>query len=509
MAKSMYDIIKKQNGEHFAKAIRNYDNGIFDVPNIDKIVKYAGRDAEPIMNYLVSLKNIQIEEHAVHQDPIKLLDMAGYDAYIADTLKKQNAIKKYYARGEELCTFRDPDMFKNYHIINAVRKDVDKIKRGKTPQRDDEYGTSVISIQILKTGGFISIKNRYNHTVKNCDNTLNSNPDNIILGLADAIKHHFDVDFSSQQVPLYGNYTLIDKQIYHYKGELNNVYWSENSYVKDGHIVEIDKGSQIMLGDGLLLDLKQKEARNLTGWRKDDFVESLNAAIKNKKLQIAKNPLGGHDVIADNKQILTVENAEIVNINIPDAHTIEIHSDQLRGDLDFSGVTDMLDLNGTDLSRVTSIKFPQKIKSMYLEDATLPACDLDVSGVTDTLDLTSADLSHVKSIKFPQKTQYIYLGEAKLPACDLDVSGTNYLYVNYNDLSNVKSIKFPPKMEFLSRTDHSIHYDNVGYSDVPKLLLSYLKYAFKHGKQKILQSAQQKLKNIGTIQNAKNQNDFE
>jgi hypothetical protein len=47
MAKSMYDIIKKQNGEHFAKAIRNYDNGIFDVPNIDKIVKYAGPDAEP------------------------------------------------------------------------------------------------------------------------------------------------------------------------------------------------------------------------------------------------------------------------------------------------------------------------------------------------------------------------------------------------------------------------------------------------------------------------------
>lgn len=45
MAKSMYDIIKKQNGERFAKAIRNYDNGIFDVPNIDKIVKYAGRGA--------------------------------------------------------------------------------------------------------------------------------------------------------------------------------------------------------------------------------------------------------------------------------------------------------------------------------------------------------------------------------------------------------------------------------------------------------------------------------
>ena len=311
MAKSMYDIIKKQNGERFAKAIRNYDNGIFDVRNIDKIVKYAGPDAEPIMEYLVSLKSIQIEEHAVHQDPIKLLDMAGYDAYIADTLEKQNAIKKYYASGEELCTFRDPDRFKKYYIINAVRKDVDKINRESTPTRDGEYGTSVISIQVLKTGGFISIKNRYNHTVNNPDNTLNSNPDNIIPGLADAIKHHFNADFSSRRVQLYGNYTLIDKQIYHYKGERNNIYWSENSYVKDGHIVDIDKGSQIMLGDGLLLDLKQKKVRDLTGQEPNDFAESLNHAIENKTLQIAKNPQGEHDIFADKKRILTVKNAEI------------------------------------------------------------------------------------------------------------------------------------------------------------------------------------------------------
>ena len=75
-------------------------------------------------------------------------------------MEKQNAIKKYYAPGEEICTFRDPERFKRYYIINAVRKDVDKIKRGNPPQRDDEYGTSVISIQVLKTGGFISIKNR-------------------------------------------------------------------------------------------------------------------------------------------------------------------------------------------------------------------------------------------------------------------------------------------------------------------------------------------------------------
>lgn len=32
--KSIFDQIKKQNSESFAKAIRTYDNGIFDIPNI-------------------------------------------------------------------------------------------------------------------------------------------------------------------------------------------------------------------------------------------------------------------------------------------------------------------------------------------------------------------------------------------------------------------------------------------------------------------------------------------
>lgn len=62
----MYDIIKKQNGERFAKAVRNYDNGIFDVPNIDKIVKYAGRDAEPIMQYVKMLIKLNAVIFKIH-----------------------------------------------------------------------------------------------------------------------------------------------------------------------------------------------------------------------------------------------------------------------------------------------------------------------------------------------------------------------------------------------------------------------------------------------------------
>lgn len=115
--KSVYDLIKRQNGERFARAVRKYDSGIFDVPNIVDIVKYAGRDATPILEYLGSLKNIEIaRDDGPVGDPFQLLYSAGYTTVIhADTLEKQNSIKDYYAPGEELCTFHD--IARYYNIL--------------------------------------------------------------------------------------------------------------------------------------------------------------------------------------------------------------------------------------------------------------------------------------------------------------------------------------------------------------------------------------------------------
>lgn len=453
MAKSMYDIIKKQNGERFAKAIRNYDNGIFDIPDIDKIVKYAGRDAEPIMNYLVSLKQIKIQEMSVHMDPITLLDRAGYDAYIADTLEKQNAISKYYALGEELCTFRDDDRFKKYYIINAVRKDVDKIKRGNPPQRDDEYGTSVISIQVLKTGGFISIKNRYNHTVQNCDNTLNSNPDNIIMGLSDAIKHHFHVDFSAQHVPLPSHYVLMNGQICKYNSEIANVYFGEDFYAKDGQVHEIDKNSEIMIGNGILFDDKQKRFIDLTSMNDTEttryrFVMTLNNAIQGKKITVQNNPLGGRDILADGVPVLTVENGEIVYINLPGKQDcIDLaECSNLRGEMDFSQVSNLI-LKNADLSAVDSLIMPKNADSINLEGAKLPNVDLDFSHVDD-LNLKGVDLRGSPNIKLPKSGSKLNLNFAKLPAIDLDLR--HYIFIGIYganihgaDLSLVTGLQLP------------------------------------------------------------------
>ena len=460
MAKSMYDIIKKQNGEHFAKAIRNYDNGIFDIPNIDKIVKYAGRDAEPIMNYLVSLKQITIQEMAVHMDPIKLLDKAGYDAYVADTLEKQNAIQKYYAPGEEICTFRDPERFKRYYIINAVRKDVDKIKRGNPPQRDDEYGTSVISIQVLKTGGFISIKNRYNHTVQNCDSTFNSNPDNIIMGLSDAIRHHFGADFSSQRVDLGPGYTLVGNQICKYYREINNVYISEDFYVKDGQICEIDKNTQIALGNGLIFDLKHESGmsrfRNVTGGN----VFNIDYLIKDRPVRILKNDDGSKALYAGDEHILSFKDGKICYINPKDLYDFSLPYATLKGDLDFSKVVNSLFLKDSDLSGGTSLKLPidtvvrfndsEYYTNMDLEGVIFPAVELNFDKFKGALVLKRADMSRVTKLVLPNNGCTIMdLSGTKMPACTLDLSSLTKVWLNGADLSLVTDLKLSKDLTYL------------------------------------------------------------
>ena len=335
---TMYDKVKRMKGETYAKAIRNYDNGIFDIPDLLDIIRYAGRKVEPIMNYLVSLKDIKIEEQGAYEDPITLLDRAGYNAYYADTLEKQNAIRKYYAPGEELCTFRDKGRFKDYYIINAVRKDVDKIKRknfvGKE-KREDEYGTSVLSIQILKKGGFISIKNRYNHTVENPDNTLYSNPDNIISGLSQSLKNFFKVDFSSQEECLPEGFTLFGRQVVKYNYEKNNVYFGSDFYARNGIIYPLDKNKEIMM-DTCILNVKERTLCDPSLYEKcsdeeDYFIDRFTKRgdedlppefnvftkeLRDKKITITKQN-GCYHVRADGVRIVTIEDGEIVGLNLP------------------------------------------------------------------------------------------------------------------------------------------------------------------------------------------------
>lgn len=514
MTKNMYDVIKAQNGERFAKAIRNYDNGIFDIPNIDKIVKYAGRDAEPIMQYLVSLKGIKIQEQPTHQDPIELLSQAGYNAYVADTLKKQNAIQCYFATGEELCTFDDPNRFKKYYIINAVRKDIDNIKREdfKKPQREDKYGTSVISIQALKKGGHITIKNRYNHTVKNPDNTFGSNPDNIIAGLSDAIKHYFNVDFSAQGGFLPDKYVLIDNRICKYQTKIKNVYCAEDFYAKNDKIYPIDKNHEKMLENGILLNLKDKNVsdivyggrgsfNSLSGMR-SKFVASLNKAVVDKKIRISKHPLGGYDIIVNNKQILTIKNCHIININIPNAEAIKLNNhDEFRGIFNFCDVK-QLELINCDMSKITKLIMPNMANTILLSLMKMPECELDLSNVNELI-ISNTDLSNVTKIIMPKSMNFIAFENVIFPECNLDFSGIKSLRIS-GDLSRVKKIIMPRDMKCLTLGDIILPESGLDLSNITNINLSgcnlknatnlklSLRYQFEHNMIRLLYNPKQR-----------------
>lgn len=482
MAKSMYDIIKKQNGEGFAKAIRNYDNGLFDIPGLDRIVKHAGRYAEPLLPYLSSLKKIRIEEHAVYEDPIAMLKRAGYDAYYANTLRKQNAIKKYFEKKEELCTFRDPYRYKEYYIINAVRTNADQIKRARIPERDDEYGTSVISIQILKSGGFISIKNRYNHTVLNPDNTFNSNPDNIIPGLSRALKEYFHVDFSSQEVELSSGYTVVKNQICKYNYEIENTYCGADFWIRNGEIHEIDKQKEIMLGDGLLLNMQTRTVTDVT--RNDPntpllldtrtrFVEYLNKYIADKTLQITKNPSGGHDIIANGQPILTSENGDLVGINLPNADAIALsHLRNLRGQLDFSGVKE-IDLFALDLSQVTRMNLNPNARIVSMTNVShIPpsnASIVDFGGVDDLSlnHISSTAMAHIRLN--PNASNIEIMGISGWRMRDyLDFSNVKNLHLVIYEMPDIKGIKCNPNANKIHIFSHSVIHmrGNLDFSNV-------------------------------------------
>ncbi len=325
--KSVYNQIKKQNGETFAQDIRRFHNGIFELPNLKNMLKYAGRDAKPLLNYLLFLKqnpgNENTREDVPSKDPIELLKKAGYTAYVANTLQKQNAIRKYFADNEELCTFNDPYRYLKYYIINAVKENVDQIKRENfpNPEREDEYGTSVISIQILKTGGIISIKNRYNHTVQNPDNTFNSNPNNIIPGLSKALEDYFNTSFTHFNT-LPDNYIMLNNQIIHYTEEQQGFYFGDYYYVKDGVIHELNQDYQIM-ADNFIIDLKKKKVSSPLPDLCDSFPDVLNAELQEKKLTLKRDEENNHYLFADNVQIMKINDKhEITELYLPETKAI-------------------------------------------------------------------------------------------------------------------------------------------------------------------------------------------
>lgn len=157
---------------------------------------------------------------------IEGFNKAGYDTVIFDDKEKIAECEKYYASGERICTYNDlSGRMRQYHMIVAIKKDIDKIQRSKNPKREDEYGTSILNIQIAKNGSHMSIKNRYNHTVSECDSTLNNNLDLLVPGLQAKVLGYYKIACLHKNKNYYNHIININGIYLKYCIEKNNVYF--------------------------------------------------------------------------------------------------------------------------------------------------------------------------------------------------------------------------------------------------------------------------------------------
>ena len=232
-------------------------------------------------NWIYSFLNVKSKELIIKdKSPEELLRESGYTLYKCETEEEIQAFKKYYRKNEELCTFRGGRL-KRCHVFFAVKDGVNEIFREnfKDPQREDEYGVSVLSIQFDKgNNNRVSIKSRYNHTVNSPDCTYNNNLDNIIPGLTKSFEKYYgyktNIENTDESDFLTRHLKYIkanDGRYYRYNTERDAIYYCDNNIlIKDG-VVNLDYYSdraRFLVIDDVIIDRKEKKVYGDTAFTK-------------------------------------------------------------------------------------------------------------------------------------------------------------------------------------------------------------------------------------------------
>ena len=235
------------------------------------------------------------EKLMTDKKPSELLSEVGYDLYECNTEEEIQSFKKYYRKGEELCTFNGGRLESDF-VFFAVKKDVGKINRSdfSRPKRQDLYGTSVISIQFRRgESNVLSIKNRYNHHVDNPDATFGNNLENIIRGLTYSFEKEYKLDIVYNK----GNFELSNYVIdnvgtyYKYNAEIDRVYYCANNIIiRDGKVTKLDPCRYLLI-DYFIIDLQNKTISMEENG--DEFVDSFLGSISDiDKLTILNKNYG-------------------------------------------------------------------------------------------------------------------------------------------------------------------------------------------------------------------------
>ena len=293
-------ILKKKYGENFSKLCRNLFPSILEVEGtlvsiITSLFKESHFLYDDLIKYnmVYSFQKLVMNEYGkktnsvidTGKSPYELFKEQGYTLKECHTNEEILSYKKYYAKGEELCTFND-NRLKTNRVFFAVKDNALEIERKSEPQREDEYGTSVLSLQFTIDTNYLSIKNRYNHTVNNPDATYQNNLENIAEGLTYSFEKCLGIKQSNAQgdfeIPNYVR--AADGKYYRYNFECNNIYYCPDNIIIDSFNEVSFPKEKYILFDVFLLDLVDKK---LEKYDKScyDGAEKIFSNIKSIKIE--------------------------------------------------------------------------------------------------------------------------------------------------------------------------------------------------------------------------------
>lgn len=301
--------IKKHYGEKFAQLCGELFPSILKYPgelsrildskfSHNKFLYYDLIKNNKISDFTAYINKLSkyeyIDYNLSDKTPYELLDSVGYTLYKCESEASIQFFRNYYENYYCLSTFNG-DRLKTHHVYFAVKKDVDKYELNDFPKpnRQDEYGTSVISIQFSKDEPHaLSIINRYIDYVDNIDATFSNNLDNIVEGLTSSFEKELSFEFQSNQIEFsLPNYKeASDGKFYRYyksyipydnEDENNNIYFCINNTIIENNKAKVLDYGLLLVGD-CILDLKNKSIKeyiNKIGYY-NSLADSINSTGK-------------------------------------------------------------------------------------------------------------------------------------------------------------------------------------------------------------------------------------